>query len=77
MMRNDIRKIVTVAALSAVVSFACVYWMRWRRWAVWRKVPAKVWEQVAAEIRSGPQSPLDAAQVLADVQAWLNGGGDE
>lgn len=61
-------------ALSALAAFVAVRLYRRRRWAAWRKVPPSTWEQVVAWMRHGVQSPLDEVQILADVQAWLDGG---
>jgi hypothetical protein len=62
-----------ILTLSALASFVAVrLCARWR-WRAWREVPPGTWEQVAAWMRYGAQSPLDEVQILADVQEWLDG----
>jgi hypothetical protein len=68
--------------LSAFASFAYVYACGRRRRKLWAKaiaaIPPGQLEQFTARLRDASQgrptpAPLDAVQVLADVQAFLSG----
>ena len=70
------KKCITALGIYITVAVIVTTSLRWYRWytSPWRLIPSSVWEQIAEELRAGEQpTPLDAVQVLADVDAWLRG----
>ncbi len=74
-MRNKCIAILTIYIATSIIVTISLRWYRWHT-SPWRKVPANVWEQIAAQMQAGRQlAPLDSAMILADVDAWLRGTG--
>lgn len=68
-------RLLLAAALTIAACFLwslVLYWWRRRRYnRTWGRIPRNQWEQMASLIKYGPQLPLDEAQILADVEEWL------
>jgi hypothetical protein len=74
-----VKRRLCVAILAAVSAFAAVQALKYWRARHWRRafdeLGATGLEQLCAAIASGGnESPLDAVQVIADLQSFLNEG---